>query len=92
MAAMPIGNQLIPAADLSADGAMVPYEIQGLTTSPDPRYVIAFLDDDANVDPASPGPANPDLITLDGLGPIEVKLAASGATQQDLVLNAVIPF
>ncbi|MEZ4369455.1 MAG: hypothetical protein R3B07_01460 [Polyangiaceae bacterium] len=92
MSAEALANTLIMDADLSQDGTGISYRVDNIPVSNEPRYVVAFMDDDGNVDPAAPGPKKPDLIAFDGLSPISVTLASPGVTKLDLVLNAEIPF
>ena len=92
MSAEALANALIMDADLSQDGTGISYRVDNIPVSNEPRYVVAFMDDDGNVDPAAPGPKKPDLIAFDGLSPISVTLASPGVTKLDLVLNAEIPF
>jgi hypothetical protein len=89
--AKPIGNQLVKGANLASPSAKVPYSVGGLPTNGGTVYVVAFLDDDGNA-AADQKPHKPDLVTLDGIGPITIKLQPSGTTTKDLVLNAEMPF
>ncbi|MCA9647195.1 MAG: hypothetical protein KC492_41185, partial [Myxococcales bacterium] len=91
MNAEALANTLIMDADLSQDGTGVSYRVDNIPLSNEPRYVVAFMDDDGNVTPDDPSPKKPDLIAFDGLSPITVTLAAPGVTELDLVLNAEIP-
>ena len=90
-----VGNALIAAADLSASGASVPYSIDGVPPRPEDYYVIAFLDDNGNVDqgnPAAAGPDKGDLVTLNGVSAPKLKLSEAGRHMQDLDLSLVMPF
>ncbi|MEZ4231804.1 MAG: hypothetical protein R3B89_21695 [Polyangiaceae bacterium] len=92
MNAEALANTLIMDADLSVDGTSVSYRVDNIPVSSEPRFVVAFMDDDGNVSQADPSPKKPDLIAFDGLSPISVTLATPGVTELDLVLNAEIPF
>ena len=90
-----VGNALVANADLSASGATVPYAIANVPPRADDYYVIAFLDDNGNVDPTNPGAAGPDkgdLVSLQGVSAQKVKIADAGPHTLDLDLNLVMPF
>lgn len=92
MNAEALANTLIMDADLSVDGTGISYRVDNIPVSNEPRYVVAFLDDDGNVSQEDPSPKKPDLIAFDGISPISVTLATPGVTKLDLVLNAEMPF
>jgi hypothetical protein len=89
--AQPIGNQLIKDVNLAAASAKVAYKVTGLPTTGAQVFVVAFFDDDGNAS-TDQQPHKPDLVTLDGLGPVKVTLDTNGPTTKDLVLNAEMPF
>ncbi len=90
-----IGNALVMNANLAAAGAKVDYVVEGVTPRADDYFLIAFLDDNANVDqsmPAAAGPDKGDLVSLSGVSPPKVKLATAGDHTQNIDLNLVMPF
>jgi hypothetical protein len=93
--AMVVGNALIADADLSGSSAMVAYSISNVAPRADDYYVIAFLDDNGDVDPTNPNAAGPDkgdLVSLQGVSAPKVKLGEAGPHMLDLDLNLVMPF
>ena len=79
---------------LSADGAAVPYAIEDIPVRPEPYFVIAFMDDNDNVDPEdmeNAGPDSGDLLSLRGLASVSVTLDAPGEHALDIDLNSVLP-
>ena len=58
--AVAVGSGFLEDADLSADGAAVPYAIEDIPVRPEPYFVIAFMDDNDNVDPEDMENAGPD--------------------------------
>lgn len=90
-----VGNALIANADLSATGTSVAYSITNVAPRVDDYYVIAFLDDNDDVDPANPSAAGPDkgdLVSLQGVAAPKLKLGEIGPHMLDLDLNLVMPF
>ncbi|HET6584943.1 MAG TPA: hypothetical protein VFG69_15915 [Nannocystaceae bacterium] len=61
------GATPVENADLSADGSQVLYEVTGV--APGTYYMVAFLDDNLNADPANPYADNADLVTAEGFAP-----------------------
>ena len=92
--AVAVGNAFLADADLSADGATVPYSVEDLPVRAEPYFVIAFMDDNGNVDPSDPesaGPDSGDLLSLRGLASLSVTLAEPGDRELDIDLNSVLP-
>ena len=90
-----VGNALIRNVDLAASGATVAYAVEDVPPRAEAYYLIAFLDDNANVDmtmPASAGPDKGDLVSLTGVSAPKVMLTTPGAHAQDIDLNLVMPF
>lgn len=90
----PIAQALIENADLSGQGARVPYQITGITPRPQPYFIVAFLDDNhnASMDPATAGPDMGDLVSLDGLASPSVTVDEPGTVSEDIELNLAMPF
>ena len=92
--AVAVGSGFLEDADLSADGAAVPYAIEDIPVRPEPYFVIAFMDDNDNVDPEdmeNAGPDSGDLLSLRGLASVSVTLDAPGEHALDIDLNSVLP-
>jgi len=92
--AVAVGSAFVEDADLSADGATVPYEVMDLPVRAEPFFLIAFMDDNDNVDAsdmANAGPDSGDLLSLRGLASVSVTLDAPGAHDLDIDLNSVLP-
>jgi len=92
--AVAVGSGFLADADLSADGAMVPYTIEDIAVRAEPYFLIAFMDDNDNVDAsdmANAGPDSGDLLSLRGLASISVTLDTPGAHDLDIDLNSVLP-
>lgn len=92
--AVAVGSGFIEDADLSADGAMVPYAVDDIPVRAEPYFLIAFMDDNDNVDAsdmASAGPDSGDLLSLRGLASVSVTLDSPGAHDLDIDLNSVLP-
>lgn len=87
-----VGNARVDDADMREPGAAVPYRVDGLPPRSEPYFVIAFLDDNANVDPSAPGPDRGDLVSLNGLSAPSVTAAGPGDVALDIVLNTNLPF
>jgi hypothetical protein len=90
-----VARALLENADLAAAGATVPYQLDGITPRGDAYFLVAFLDDNGNVDAANPDDAGPDrgdLVSLDGLAAPRVMVPAAGEVAHDIVLNSVLPF
>ena len=90
-----VGNALLEDVDLSAAGASVAYAIDGIPPRAEDYYVIAFLDDNGNVDtsdPSSAGPDRGDLVSLNGVSTPKVSLPTAGDHTHDIDLNLVMPF
>ena len=89
-----VGNGFIPDADLSADGASVPYEILDIAPRDEDYFLVAFLDDNDSVDasdPANAGPDMGDLLSLRGLASPTVTVDGPGDHEHDIDLNSVLP-
>lgn len=92
--AVAVGSGLVEDADLSAEGASVPYAIDAIPVRAEPYYLIAFMDDNDNVDPSdmeNAGPDSGDLLSLRGLASVSVTLETPGAHELDIDLNSVLP-
>lgn len=92
--AVAVGSAFLEDADLSADGAAVPYTVMDLPVRAEPYFLIAFMDDNDNVDAsdmASAGPDSGDLLSLRGLASLSVTLDAPGSHELDIDLNSVLP-
>ncbi len=92
--AMVVGSGFLEDADLSADGATVPYTIEDIAVRAEPYFLIAFMDDNDNVDAsdmANAGPDSGDLLSLRGLASVSVTLDTPGAHDLDIDLNSVLP-
>ena len=89
-----IARVRIDNADLSATGTTVAYTLTSIPPRTADYFLLAFLDDNANVDPtsASAGPDRGDLVSLDGLAAPRVKVTGSGTQSEDIILNSVLPF
>jgi hypothetical protein len=90
--ATPLGQAILESVDMSGEGAVSTYQIDGLVPTDAELFAVAFLDDNGNADQTSPGPDMGDLVTLDGTGVPRFSLEPSGVTPLNLVLNAVMPF
>jgi hypothetical protein len=85
-----LGSSVTPSADLSAEGATVPFSIGDLPRQP--VYLALFLDDDGNADPAQPLPDVGDLVYGTNAGDgaldcVEVDLSAGDQGAVALELN-----
>ena len=78
-------------ADLS-DGNTAPFEFTDVPNGT--WYIVAFLDDNGNVDPKNPAPDQGDLVLADGFDPgcVEVVVDGADVTDVDVALNFVLPF
>ncbi len=81
-------------ADLASLGATVAYSLTNIPPRTADYFLLAFLDDNANVDPmsASAGPDRGDLVSLDGLAAPRVKVNGGGTQTENITLNSVLPF
>jgi hypothetical protein len=87
-----VGQALIENVDMTDGAASVAYSVPGITPRPQPYFVVAFLDDNKNASPTTPGPDKGDLVSLEGIGAPKVTLSKPGTVSFDLSLNAVLPF
>lgn len=90
-----VGNALLMNVNLAAAGAKIDYAVENVAPRAEAYYLIAFLDDNANVDPTMPAAAGPDkgdLVSLQGVSAPKVMLTTAGAHAQDIDLNLVMPF
>lgn len=87
-----IGQALVADQDLNAPGATVAYVVEGVPAWDQPYHVMAFFDDNGNVDAQAPKPDQGDLVSMEGMGAPTVVVSAEGPATLDLVLNAVMPF
>jgi len=90
-----VGNALIADVNLSAAGASVTYAVEDVPPRAEDYFLIAFLDDNGNVDqsnPAAAGPDRGDLVSLAGVSAPKVTVATAGAHAHDIDLNLVMPF
>ena len=95
MTAQVVARAFIENADLAGANAQLAYTLPDIPPRAEDYYLIAFLDDNGNVDvnnPAGAGPDRGDLVSLDGLASPKVKVTAAGMTAHDIVLNSVLPF
>ena len=88
-----IASTTVLDADLSMDGAIVPFAIEDV---PDGTYYLTgFFDDNQNTDPLDPGPDLNDLASAMGLGPQCTEVTVTGGadvTGVVLTFNFVVPF
>lgn len=90
-----VARQLITGVDLSAEGAQVPYRVDGIPPRGRDYRVFAFLDDDATSLERSPRPDEGDLCaaTPDASGAgdwgMGVGLASAGEVRLDIPLTSV---
>lgn len=92
--AVVVGAGFLEDADLSTDGAMVAYEVDDIPVRAEPYFLIAFMDDNDNVDASDPdnaGPDSGDLLSLRGLASVSVTVDAPGPHELDIDLNSVLP-
>lgn len=61
-----LGAAIIPNADLSVEGSAVDYTIESLPEGA--VFLVSFLDDDGNLDPANPLPDEGDPVLAEGVG------------------------
>ena len=93
--AVVVGNALLPGVDRAAAGATVGYVVGDVPPRADAYFVIAFLDDNGNVDQNNPDAAGPDrgdLVSLMGVSAPRVTVATAGDHNHDIDLNLVMPF
>lgn len=92
--AVVVARVRIENVDLSGSGATVAYSLTAIPPRAADYFIVAFLDDNANVDPTgtSAGPDKGDLVSLDGFASPKVKVTAAEVKTQNLVLNSVLPF
>lgn len=84
VAGLPIVQGSVPAADLSAPGSTVLYELYGVSAGA--QQIGAFLDDNANALPMLPM-ADPGDLALSNAVTVNV---GGGSQRQDLVLDVVV--
>jgi hypothetical protein len=90
-----VGNALVADVDLAVAGASVPYAVEAIPPRADAYFLIAFLDDNSNVDtsmPATAGPDRGDLVSLMGVSAPKIVVATPGDHGHDIELNLVMPF
>ena len=96
--AMAVAREILPNADLSAQGASLPYRVTGIPPRQEPYYIVAFLDDNASVnanDPTTAAPDRGDLVSLKMLLPPTfptVELKTPTEVSADIDLSAALPF
>lgn len=91
-----LANILIKNADLSAAGAMVPFKLENVPVVHGYLFVSVFFDDNGNADTSGDGskagPDKGDLVNLDLVSPLKVKIDLAAEHKVDVVLNAGLPF
>ncbi len=90
-----VGQVMIENANLAAAGATVAYVLDDVPMRPEEYFMIAFLDDNGNVDLSNPdgaGPDRGDLVSLNGVSAPRVTVATPGDHTHDIDLNLVMPF
>ncbi len=95
MTAQLVANALVQNANLAAPGASAAYVLEGVPPRAEKYYLIAFLDDNGNVDMSNPGAAGPDrgdLVSLEGLSAPTVTVPTAAEMSHNIVLNQVMPF
>ncbi len=94
MSAQVVARVRLDNVDLSATGASAPYTLTGVAPRAADYFLLAFLDDNGNVDPmtAGAGPDRGDLVSLDGFAAPKVKVSVAGTKTENVVLNSVLPF
>ena len=92
--AVVVAMQRLDNADLSASGTTLPYTLTGIPPRAMDYFLLAFLDDNNNVDPAAggAGPDKGDLVSLDGFASPKVEVSAAGTVTENIILNSVLPF
>ncbi len=93
----PAGAVIIPAVDLSADGASVAYSFPDVVPRAQPYFISAFMDDNGNASASleSAGPDRGDLVMLQSFLPPaskQVTVAAPGEVVFDVDFDQVLPF
>lgn len=84
--------QVVPGVDLNPDDAAVPYKLVDVPLRKEPSFIVAFLDDNGNVNPDKPGPDKGDLVSLDGFSAPKLTVDKPGTTSYDITLNTYLPF
>lgn len=94
MSAQVVARVRLDNVDLSASGASAPYTLTGIAPRAADYFLLAFLDDNSNVDPTTTaaGPDRGDLVSLDGFAAPKVKITVVGTKTENVVLNSVLPF
>jgi hypothetical protein len=90
-----VARALLENADLSAPAATVAYSLLSVPARAEDYFLVAFLDDNGNVDATKPDDAGPDrgdLVSLDGLAAPKLAVSSAGTTSHDIDLNSVLPF
>ncbi len=84
----------IENVDLSASGASTPYTLTNIAPRAADYFLLAFLDDNGNVDPTTmaAGPDRGDLVSLDGFAAPKVKVTVAASKTENIILNSVLPF
>ena len=90
-----LGRRTLANVDLAMAGATVAYVVDDVPPRAEDYFLIAFLDDNGNVDQSNPDAAGPDrgdLVSLMGVSAPKVTLATAGDHTHDIDLNLVMPF
>ena len=86
-----LATHLLPATDLTDPTTQIAYAV-AVVPSGDLLHVMAFFDDNGNVDVSVPGPDQSDLVSLEGLAAPTVVVASDDGGALDLDLNFAMPF
>ncbi len=90
-----VARQRLVGVNLAGAGASIAYELADITPRAADYYLVAFLDDNGNVDAAHPeqaGPDKGDLVSLDGLAAPKVAVTSAADHAHPITLNSVLPF
>jgi hypothetical protein len=90
-----VARQRLAAVSLAGNGASIAYQLTDIAPRSADYYLVAFLDDNGNVDAAHPeqaGPDKGDLVSLDGLAAPKVAVTSAGDHAHAITLNSVLPF
>jgi hypothetical protein len=88
---VPVASAFLPAADMIAADASIAYQVD-VVPKAEPYYIFAFFDDNGTASPATPGPDNGDLMTMEGFSSPTVTVPDSTGATKDLDLNFVMAF
>ena len=83
---------VIEGVDFSADDTVIEYRIDNIPPRAEPYPVLAFFDDNENVNADAPGPDRGDLLSLDGFGAPTADMSEPAEVEVDLELNFSLPF